>query len=59
MVKSPNEKPDPHRVAVLRSLPLEVKARITGEEAEAFMFNRELPDSLLEKLKDYLTEEKP
>jgi hypothetical protein len=59
MVKSPKEKPDPHRVAVLRSLPLEVKAQITGEEAEAFMFNRELPDSLLEKLKDYLTEEKP
>jgi hypothetical protein len=58
MAHSPKEKPDPHRVSVLRSLPLEVKARITGEEAEAFMFNRELPDSLLEKLKDYLTEEK-
>ncbi len=59
MTQSPKEIPDPNRVAVLRSLPLEVKARITGEEAEAFMFNRELPDSLLEKLKDYLTEEKP
>jgi hypothetical protein len=57
MAKSPNEKPDPHRVAVLRSLPLEIKEQITGEEAEAFMFNRELPDSLLEKLKEYLTEE--
>ncbi len=59
MVKLPNEKPDPQRVAVLRSLPLEVKQQITGEEAEAFMYNRELPDSLLEKLKGYLTEEKP
>ena len=59
MVKLPNEKPDPHRVAVLRSLPLEIKHQITGEEAEAFMFNRELPDSLLEKLKEYLTEEHP
>ena len=59
MVKLPNEKPDPQRVAVLRSLPLEVKEQITGEEAEAFMYNRELPDSLLEKLKGYLTEEKP
>ena len=59
MAKLPNEKPDPQRVAVLRSLPLEVKEQITGDEAEAFMYNRELPDSLLEKLKDYLTEEKP
>lgn len=56
--KSPKEKPDPRRVAVLRSLPPAVKAQITGEEAEAFMYNRELPDSLLEKLKDYLTEDK-
>jgi len=59
MSKLPNEKPDAQRVAVLRSLPLEIKQQITGEEAEAFMYNRELPDSLLEKLKGYLTEEKP
>ncbi|SDP47098.1 hypothetical protein [Desulforhopalus singaporensis] len=51
-------KPDPQRVAVLRSLPLEVKKQISGEEAEAFMYNRVLPDSLLEKLKDYLEEDK-
>ncbi|MBB5347222.1 hypothetical protein JWG42_09850 [Desulfoprunum benzoelyticum] len=48
------EKPDPKRVAVLRSLPLAVKEKITGEEAAAFMYNRPLPDSLLEKLKDYV-----
>ena len=59
MAKLPNEKPNRERVAVLRSLPLEVKEQITGEEAEAFMYDRELPDSLLEKLKGYLTEEKP
>ena len=51
------EKPDPQRMAVLRSLPVDIKEQITGEEAEAFMYNRELPDSLLEKLKDYLVEE--
>ena len=49
-----SEKPDPERVAILRSLPLEVKEQITGEEAEAFMYNKELPDSLLEKLKPFL-----
>ena len=53
------EKPDPQRVAVLRALPLEIKKQISGEEAEAFMYNRELPDSLLKKLKNYLEEEKP
>lgn len=54
MTETKKEKPDPQRVAVLRSLPMEVKEQISGEEAEAFMYNRELPDSLLEKLKDYL-----
>jgi hypothetical protein len=57
MTDTQKEKPDPQRVAILRSLPLEVKEQISGEEAEAFMYNRELPDSLLEKLKDYLIEE--
>lgn len=51
------EKPDPERVAVLRSLPIEIKEQITGEEADAFMYNRELPDSLIEKLGDYLVED--
>jgi hypothetical protein len=56
MAEQTKKKPDPQRVAVLRSLPLELKQQITGEEAEAFMYNRELPESLLEKLKDYLDE---
>ncbi len=49
--------PDPERVAVLRSLPLAVKEEITGEEARAFMYKEDLPDSLLVKLKDYLDKE--
>jgi hypothetical protein len=56
MAPLPHEKPDPQRVAILRSLPLEIKQQLTGDEAEAFMYNRELPDSLLEKLKDYLVD---
>ena len=52
--KNTKDKPDPERVAILRSLPLEIKQQITGDEAEAFMYNRDLPDSLLEKLKGYL-----
>jgi hypothetical protein len=57
MTDQAKEKPDPQRVAVLRALPLEIKQQITGEEAEAFMYNKELPESLLEKLKNYLDEE--
>ena len=49
-----NEKPDPERMAILRSLPQEIKEQITGEEAQAFLYREELPDTLLEKLKDYL-----
>jgi len=48
------EKPDPQRMAVLRALPLKIKQLITGEEAQAFIYKEELPESLLEKLKDYL-----
>lgn len=53
-LKKKIEKPDPERVAILRSLPLEIKEQITGEEAEAFMYREDLPESLLEKLKDYI-----
>ena len=53
------EKPDPQRMTVLRSLPLEVKQQITGEEAQAFLYKEELPESLYEKLKDYLEDIDP
>ena len=54
---SSRRKPDPERVAILRSLPLTIKETITGEEAEAFMYGAEIPESLVEKLKGYLVEE--
>jgi hypothetical protein len=52
----PRQKPDPERMAILRSLPLEIKQQITGDEARAFLYKEELPESLLEKLKDYLVD---
>ena len=45
---------DPARMAILRSLPREVKESLTQEEVDAFLRDEELPDSLAEKLKDYL-----
>ena len=49
-------RPDPAKVAFLRSLPVEIKASITGEEAEQFMFGTEIPESLYEKIKNFLVE---
>ena len=51
------EKPDPQRMAVLRSLPIEIKQQITGEEAQAFLYKEELPDSFYEKVKNFLVTE--
>lgn len=50
------KKPDPAKVAFLRSLPADVKETITGEEAELFMYGTEIPESLFHKIKDYLEE---
>ncbi len=56
-VDKDKEKPDSERVAILLSLPIEIKDQISGEEAEAFMYKKELSESLIEKLKDYLVED--
>ncbi len=48
------DQPDPERVEALRSLPAEITRTLTREEVVAFLFDDEWPDSLREKLKDYL-----
>ena len=55
--ESQKRKPDPEKMQALRSLPLEVKQSLTKEEADAFLYDEVWPDSLLEKLKDYLVGE--
>ena len=55
--KLPRRKPDPAKMQALRSLPLHVKQTLTKEEADAFLYEDVWPDSLLEKLKDYLVDE--
>lgn len=50
-------KPNPEKVAILRNLPLEIKQQITGEEADAFIHDEAVPDSLLAKLKDFLVDD--
>ncbi|MEA3466909.1 MAG: hypothetical protein U9R57_01635 [Thermodesulfobacteriota bacterium] len=52
--KNAIQNPDPERVSILRSLPLEIKETLTGEEAASFINNEPLSEDLYEKLKDYL-----
>jgi hypothetical protein len=51
------KKPDPQRMKVLRSLPMRIKQSLTKEEVDAFLYEEVWPDSLEDKLKDYITEE--
>jgi hypothetical protein len=55
--KSQDQKPDPKRLAVLRDLPKTVIESLTREEVNAFLHADDWPDSLREKLKDYLVDE--
>ncbi len=50
-------KPAPERVAFLRSLPIDVKQSLSKEEANAFLYELPWPETLYEKLKDFIEEE--
>jgi hypothetical protein len=49
-----NKRPDPERTKALGKLPAEIVRTLTQEEIQAFLFAEVWPDSLAEKLKDYL-----
>lgn len=51
------KRPLPGRVEILRLLPREIKQSMTIEETNALLFDEVLPDSLEEKLKDFLEDE--
>ena len=55
--KSSDQKPDSKRVAALRSLPKEVMESLTKEEVRVFLYEDAWPDSLQEKIKNYLVDE--
>ena len=50
------KKPDPVRVKALQGLPKEIMASLTKEEVAAFLEKDVWPESLKEKLKDYLVD---
>ncbi|MDY6881489.1 MAG: hypothetical protein V2J25_17325 [Desulfatiglans sp.] len=48
--------PNPDRLTILKQLPTEITKTLSREETNAFLFDEELPDSLQEKLKDFLVD---
>ncbi len=57
-MKDPEKKKiDPLKMQVLRSLPAELKQSLTKEEVDAFLRDEVWPDSLKEKLNNYIVDE--
>ena len=54
--KKAETRPDPERVKALQSLPKEIMASLTKEEVAAFLEKEVWPETLKEKLKDYLVD---
>jgi hypothetical protein len=52
--KTPCRSPDPARMEALRRLPKEITETLTKDEISIFLFEDEWPETLAEKLKDYL-----
>jgi hypothetical protein len=52
--KTPEKKPNPERMHTLRSLPVEIKQSLTKDEVNAFLYEEIWPDTLLEKLKEFI-----
>ena len=51
------KEPKPGRVEAFRELPGDILRSLTKGEVRAFLFEDEWPDSLAEKLKDYIVED--
>jgi hypothetical protein len=50
------KQPLAERVAIVKMLPKDIKEKLTIEEMNALLYDEILPDSLLEKLQDYLAD---
>jgi hypothetical protein len=48
------KQPIAERVAIVKMLPKDIKEKLTIEEMNALLYDEILPDSLMEKLQDYL-----
>jgi len=57
MESESKRKIDPMKMQALRSLPLHIKQSLTKEDVEVFLYKDVWPDSLIEKLKDYIVKD--
>lgn len=57
MEEKKRKEPLPGRIEALRELPGKVLRTLTKQEINAFLYDDVWPDSLGEKLKDYLVDE--
>ena len=55
--ESQGREPDSKKLQALRNLPKEIMQSLTKEEVNAFLHEELWPDSLREKLKDYLADD--
>lgn len=55
--KKSTKEPRPGRIEAFREMPESILKTLTKEEVKAFMFEEEWPDSLAEKLKDYMVKD--
>jgi len=53
---TPQKKPYPGRLEALRALPKERLQTLTKEELDAFLHDEVWPDSLREKLQDFIVD---
>lgn len=49
------KKADPEREMALKSLPPNIRQSLTEEEVELFLYSEYWPESLFEKLKEFIT----
>ena len=52
------EKPDPERKEALESLPPHIRDHLTEEEVELFLYSEEWPDSLFEKMNEFIIKDR-
>ncbi len=55
--KTEQQEPLPGRMEALRTLPADVLRTLTKQEIRAFLFKDEWPDSMKDKLKQYMVED--
>lgn len=55
--KVQKEKPDPERKGAFESLPPHIRESLTKEEVELFLYSGEWPDSLFEKMNEFIVKD--